>query len=55
MPVLIFHLESYTLCGEIQKEGKHSVILCKILIETLVKLNLFYNFKPQIVYLLHVF
>ena len=29
MPELIFHLESYTLCGEIQKEGKHSVISSK--------------------------
>ena len=29
IPKLIFHLESYTLYGEIQKEGKHSVISCK--------------------------
>ena len=29
VPELVFHLESYTLCGEIQKEEKHSVISCK--------------------------
>ena len=29
IPGLILHLKSYTLCYEIQKTGKHSLILCK--------------------------